>query len=60
MTTLAHTMGKSVVAEGVESLEHAKYIASLDIDYIQGFFISQAIKSQDIFKNFDQREKHYY
>lgn len=40
---LAHNLGLSVVAEGVESLEHIEMLASLDCDVVQGFCISPAL-----------------
>lgn len=45
---LAHSLGKSVTAEGVESPEQAKVLESLGCDRIQGFLIAQAIPPRDI------------
>lgn len=45
---LAHSLGKSVTAEGVESSEQAAVLESLGCDRIQGFLIAQAIPPRDI------------
>ncbi|MBV1688785.1 bifunctional diguanylate cyclase/phosphodiesterase [Novosphingobium sp. G106] len=45
---LAHSLGKSVTAEGVESPEQARVLESLDCDRIQGFLIAKAIPPRGI------------
>lgn len=45
---LAHSLGKSVTAEGVESPEQAQVLESLGCDRIQGFLIAKAIPPRDI------------
>jgi diguanylate cyclase (GGDEF)-like protein/PAS domain S-box-containing protein len=40
---LAHNLGLSIVAEGVESLEHVEALSKLNCDIAQGFFISPAL-----------------
>jgi len=45
---LAHSLGKSVTAEGVESPEQAGVLESLGCDRIQGFLIAKAIHPRDI------------
>jgi diguanylate cyclase (GGDEF)-like protein/PAS domain S-box-containing protein len=42
---LAHNLGMTVVAEGVETLEHVEALAKLGCDSVQGFFISPALSS---------------
>lgn len=43
ITELAHKLNVKVVAEGVESEEELKVLASVGVDYMQGFLFSQAI-----------------
>lgn len=40
---MAHEMGMSVVAEGVETREQADYLLSLDCDQMQGYYFSRPI-----------------
>jgi len=41
--TMAHSLGMKVVAEGVESVEQARVLKSLECDEIQGYFISKPL-----------------
>jgi diguanylate cyclase (GGDEF)-like protein/PAS domain S-box-containing protein len=41
---LAHNLGFTVVAEGVENIDHIEALARLDCDLAQGFCISPALK----------------
>ena len=41
VTELAHTLGLSVVAEGVETPAQAQTLASLGVDYMQGFLYAR-------------------
>lgn len=41
ITTLSHTLGVKVIAEGVETKEEIQCLQNLGIDYIQGFFFSK-------------------
>lgn len=43
ITELAHKLNVKVVAEGVESEEELKVLASVGVDYMQGFLFSEAI-----------------
>jgi diguanylate cyclase (GGDEF)-like protein/PAS domain S-box-containing protein len=40
---LAHNLGLTVVAEGVENVDHIAELARLDCDHVQGFCISPAL-----------------
>ncbi|WP_246116226.1 PAS-domain containing protein [Denitromonas halophila] len=40
---LAHTLGLSVVAEGVETVEQARYLDGLDCDVMQGYYFSRPL-----------------
>jgi len=41
--TMAHSLGFTTVAEGVESLEHIKILKSMKCDELQGYHFSKAI-----------------
>lgn len=45
---LAHNLGLEVVAEGVETVEQAQYLASQNCDMIQGYFLSHPVPEQKI------------
>jgi diguanylate cyclase (GGDEF)-like protein len=42
---LGKELGKSIVAEGIESQDHVEILSSLSCDYGQGFFFSRAVDS---------------
>jgi EAL domain-containing protein (putative c-di-GMP-specific phosphodiesterase class I) len=48
MVSLAHGLGMTVVAEGVETPEQAKLLAELECDEIQGFLYSRPVPLADI------------
>lgn len=48
VSTMAKAMEMSVVAEGVESLEHAEYLQKNGVDILQGFLISKALSPEEI------------
>jgi diguanylate cyclase (GGDEF)-like protein len=45
---LARTLGYSMIAEGVETLEQANAIKTLGCDIMQGFFFSPAVPSEEV------------
>jgi len=45
---IAQTLGIEVIAEGVETLEHAKLLRRLGCDTLQGYAIAQAVPSADL------------
>jgi diguanylate cyclase (GGDEF)-like protein/PAS domain S-box-containing protein len=45
---LAHALGKTVTAEGVESVEQAAILRALGCDRIQGFVISPAVAPEEV------------
>lgn len=49
---LAHNLGLMVVAEGVETAEQVQYLANLNCDIIQGYFLSHPLPSQKIILQF--------
>jgi diguanylate cyclase (GGDEF)-like protein/PAS domain S-box-containing protein len=44
--TMAHNLGKDVIAEGVETREQLVQIAALRCEYAQGFFFSRPVDSE--------------
>lgn len=45
--TLAHSLGVKVVAEGIENLNHLKYLDKLKCDYGQGYLFSKPLNAHD-------------
>ncbi len=48
IVTLAHQLGLSVVAEGVDAEEQARLLAGMDCDELQGFLFSEALPAHAI------------
>ncbi len=48
IVTLAHNLGLSVVAEGVETPEQVAQLQALECDYAQGCFFSAAMEEQQV------------
>ena len=46
--TIAHELGKDVVAVGVDSEEHLAYIRALGCDFGQGFFYSEMMSEREV------------
>ncbi len=56
---LGRNLGLQVVAEGVESEEIWNYLAELDCDYIQGYYLSRPLPAEELsvwLKKFDRGE----
>ena len=56
VSSMAKAMKMDVVAEGVESIEHADYLHENGIDILQGFLISQALCKEEIFSMLKEKE----
>ena len=48
MITMAHALGKQVVAEGVETLEQLEFLRARRCDYAQGFYFARPAAAADI------------
>jgi diguanylate cyclase (GGDEF)-like protein len=48
IVSLGHELGKSVVAEGVETAYQAETLRALGCDYAQGFFYGSAIRADEL------------
>jgi diguanylate cyclase (GGDEF)-like protein len=48
MITMAHALGKQVVAEGVETMEQLEFLRARRCDYAQGFFFARPAAVADI------------
>jgi EAL domain-containing protein (putative c-di-GMP-specific phosphodiesterase class I) len=46
--TLAHNLGLSVVAEGVENEAQREFLACHQCDYLQGYFFSRPLSAQQM------------
>ncbi len=46
--TLSHTLGKEVVAEGIETVEQLDYLRGLQCEYGQGYLFSRPVSSSDM------------
>jgi diguanylate cyclase (GGDEF)-like protein len=48
IVSMAHALGMSVVAEGVETLTQFKMLQALECDEVQGFFISHPVPASEM------------
>ena len=48
MITMAHALGKQVVAEGVETMEQLEFLRERHCDYAQGFYLARPAPAADI------------
>jgi EAL domain-containing protein (putative c-di-GMP-specific phosphodiesterase class I)/CHASE2 domain-containing sensor protein len=55
---LAHSLGRTVVAEGVEIEEHLEMLRSLDCDVAQGFLIGRPTSQQGLLRRLKDQRKH--
>ncbi|MDL2217523.1 EAL domain-containing protein [Christensenellaceae bacterium OttesenSCG-928-M15] len=47
----AHTMGKMIIAEGVETKAQLDIIVAQGADYIQGYYFSKPLSAEDLYEN---------
>jgi EAL domain-containing protein (putative c-di-GMP-specific phosphodiesterase class I) len=47
IVSMAHVLGMSVVAEGVETLEELQILADMGCDEVQGYYISRPLPATD-------------
>lgn len=57
ITYLAHTLGISVVVEGVESKDQVVALKEIGVDYMQGYFFSQPLPIWELEKSLTYRTK---
>jgi diguanylate cyclase (GGDEF)-like protein/PAS domain S-box-containing protein len=48
IVTLAHELGKSVVAEGVETQDDATFLRGIDCEFAQGFYYGEPMGERDV------------
>lgn len=48
MIRMAHAMGLRVICEGVETVEHLRFLQAHDCDYVQGYLFSKPQDPEDI------------
>jgi EAL domain-containing protein (putative c-di-GMP-specific phosphodiesterase class I) len=46
--TLAHQLGRQVIAEGVETAEHLAILKSLGCEYGQGYFFAKPLAPEEV------------
>ncbi|MFC0119467.1 EAL domain-containing protein [Pseudoalteromonas xiamenensis] len=46
ITMLANNLGMTCIAEGVESMDHIRYLSQLGINYMQGFYFSKPVSAE--------------
>ncbi len=59
ITNLCHELGYQVVAEGVETLRQVEDVTKINIDYIQGYYFSEALPFDEIFQFSTEFKKKY-
>ena len=45
---MSHSLGLSVVAEGVETKEQLALLAELDCNFVQGYYLSKPIPAKQL------------
>lgn len=48
LVTIAHGLGMSVVAEGIEALEEARYLMEARCDFLQGYLFSRPVSADEV------------
>jgi diguanylate cyclase (GGDEF)-like protein len=59
MITLAHAVGMTVVAEGVETAEQHRMLCELGCDHLQGFFLSKPLPAARLIELIAENEKQF-
>lgn len=57
LSDMAASMGMAVIAEGVETLEHAKALRYLGIETLQGYHFSRPMSEGDLLRILPERER---
>ncbi len=55
MINLAHSLGKTIVAEGVEDREQFELLKSFHCDQVQGFYYGQAVNLELVSQSFEEK-----
>ena len=56
MVSMGHSLGMSVVAEGVETAEQVHCLETLGVDQLQGYYFSQPLSPREFENRFLSRE----
>ena len=56
MIALAKAMNMKTIAEGVETLEEAQLLASLDVDELQGYYFYKPLKAEQLLEELNKQE----
>jgi EAL domain-containing protein (putative c-di-GMP-specific phosphodiesterase class I) len=54
---LAHSLGKKVIAEGVENKQSLELLIEMDCDYAQGFYFTKPLELEDVVPFIEQFQK---
>ncbi|HEV2702374.1 MAG TPA: EAL domain-containing protein [Steroidobacteraceae bacterium] len=57
--TLAHAIGMTVVAEGVETEQQLKILCDLGCDHLQGYFLSQPLPSKQLIELLAENDRQF-
>ncbi|MEL7655842.1 MAG: EAL domain-containing protein, partial [Bacillota bacterium] len=49
-----HSLGKSVIAEGIEEFRHVKKLIKSSCDSVQGFYFSEPLDAEDVWKEYNK------
>jgi EAL domain-containing protein (putative c-di-GMP-specific phosphodiesterase class I) len=56
---MGHEIGATVIAEGLESLEHVEQVAQFGCDYGQGYYFSRPVSAEET-ASFLQQKKSFF
>ncbi|ADJ28420.1 bifunctional diguanylate cyclase/phosphodiesterase [Nitrosococcus watsonii] len=60
VTTMAHSLKRKVIAEGVETREHVDFLNKINVDEAQGYFISHPLPASDLSQLLKERRYLYH
>ena len=55
--SMSHSLGMSVIAEGVEQKEHMQILLQMHCDHVQGYYISRPLTAKNLEQLINHRTK---
>ncbi len=55
---MAHEMGKTAIAEGVENIEQFEFLRENDCDFAQGYYYSKPLRNEEFVAFIEKEEFH--